>query len=160
MARQRVHASFDAEKWDFHEMTGTDHGIDCTLELIEEGEWHNHKIEGQIKGTKTPYILQNGSFSFPLETKTIRYGLSSSNAFVLFYVDVNGNDVYYLPLQDYFIANPQLFDKLMTNQDKISVHIPQDNVVSKDDMELQEIAKSIYVDGPGRQLHKYISEEI
>ena len=44
--------------------------------------------------------------------KTINYGLSSPIAFVLFYVDVDHGIVYYLPIQDYFIANPELFDAL------------------------------------------------
>ena len=37
------------------------------------------------------------------------------------------------------------------------VHIPIDNILSDDDFDLQEIAKSVYVDGPSRNLRKYDS---
>jgi len=91
-----------------------------------------------------------------MEIKTIRYGLGSSSAFVLFYVDNVNEIVYYLPIQEYFIANPKLFDKLDTEQKTMNVHIPIDNIVSEDDYNLQQIAKSVYVGGPSRRLHKVI----
>lgn len=116
-ARQCVHGAFDAEHWEYHEQTGNDHGIDCILELIEDSEYHNHKIEGQIKGTRVPKEIKDDCFSFPFDVKTIYYGLSSSNAFVLFLVDVDNKIVYYLPIQEYFIAHPDLFDRIeKTNQ--------------------------------------------
>lgn len=143
------------EHWEFHEYTGTDHGIDCTIELIENNMFINKKIEGQIKGTKFPKkLVNNNCFSFPLETKTINYGLSSPIAFLLFYVDLTNEIVYYLPIQDYFIANPVLFDTLENNQKTISLHIPCDNILNKNDFDLQQIAKSVYLDGPTRALHK------
>jgi len=89
-----------------------------------------------------------------METKTIMYGLGSSSAFVLFYVDNSNEIVYYLPIQDYFIANPNLFELLNSDQKTINVHIPLDNVVSEDDFDLQQIAKSVYVDGPASSLRK------
>ena len=30
-ARQIVHSSFDVEHWEYHETTGTDHGLDCII---------------------------------------------------------------------------------------------------------------------------------
>ena len=93
-------------------------------------------------------------FSFSLDVKTITYGLSSANAFVLFYMDVETEMVYYLPIQDYFIANPALFDQLEQNERKMSVHIPCDNLVFDNDFELQQIAKSTYIGGPSRNLRK------
>lgn len=154
-ARGLVHYKFPKEHWEYHEMTGADCGIDCLVELIEDEEYHNKKIEGQIKGTRSPNTISNGEFfSFPMELKTIRYGLGSSSAFVLFYVDNINEIVYYLPIQDYFISNPKLFDKLDTKQKTMNVHIPADNIISEDDYELQQIAKSVYVEGPSRSLHK------
>lgn len=95
-ARQIVHSSFDVEHWEYHETTGTDHGLDCIIELVENEEWGNKKIEGQIKGTKCPYILKNKKMiSFPFDIKTINYGLGSSITFVLFLVDVITKTVYY-----------------------------------------------------------------
>jgi len=154
-ARGIVHYKFPKKNWEYHEITGTDHGVDCIVELIENEEYHNKKIEGQIKGTHNPKLLKNNEFfSFSMEIKTIRYGLGSSSAFVLFYVDISTETVYYLPIQDYFISHPELFDKLDTNQKTMNVHIPIDNIVSSNDSDLQEIAKSVYVEGPSRNLRK------
>lgn len=154
-ARGIVHYRFPKENWEYHECTGTDHGIDCIIELVEKGEFINKKIEGQIKGCNCPQEMKTqNAFSFSMEVKTIKYGLGSSSAFLLFYVDNSREIVYYLPIQDYFIANPNLFELLNSDQKTISVHIPLDNVVSDDDYDLQQIAKSVYVDGPTSSLRK------
>lgn len=154
-ARKLVHYRFSSERWEFHEETGSDSGRDCIVELVEDGQWGNKKIEGQIKGTRAPKKLKGESgFAFSMSVKTINYGLSSPIPFVLFFVDVDEETVYYLPLQDYFIANPELFDRLEKNNCTLDVHIPADNIVSEDDFDLQQIAKSVYVDGPTRKLHK------
>lgn len=154
-ARKLVHYIFPSEHWEYREQTGNDNGVDCTIELIEQEEWTNRKLEGQIKGTRNPNKMKSKRcFSLPLDVKTITYGLGSAIAFVLFYVDVESEEVYYLPIQDYFIANPALFDQLENNESKMSLHIPCDNLVSKNDFELQQIAKSTYVGGPSRHLRK------
>lgn len=154
-ARKLVHYIFPSEHWEYREQTGNDNGVDCTIELIEQEKWTNRKLEGQIKGTRKPNKMKSENcFSFSLDVKTITYGLSSANAFVLFYVDVESEMVYYLPIQDYFIANPVLFDQLEHNQSKMNVHIPCDNLVSDNDFELQQIAKSTYIGGPSRNLRK------
>ena len=154
-ARKLVHNSFSAERWDYHEETGGDNGRDCIIELVENECFGNKKIEGQIKGTASPKQLkQEGCFTFSLDVKTINYGLSSPVAFVLLYVTVEDKQIYYLPLQDYFIANPELFDRLSENKTTLNVHIPCDNIVREDDYELQQIAKSIYVGGPSKRLRK------
>lgn len=158
-ARAIVHYKLNAEHWDYREETGNDYGRDCVIELSENNRWNNHKIEGQIKGTCKPALLKREKcFSFPMEIKTINYALGARSAFVLFYVDVEHEVVYYLPIQDYFIANKMLFDKLDTGQEKMNVHIPTDNILSNGDFDLQEIAKSVYVDGPSRALRKYNSK--
>ena len=154
-ARGIVHYKFPKEHWEYHECTGTDHGTDCIIELIENEEFINKKIEGQIKGCNCPQKMKReNAFSFPMEVKTIKYGLGSSSAFILFYVDNSNEIVYYLPIQDYFIANPNLFELLNSDQKTINVHIPLDNVVSEDDFDLQQIAKSVYIDGPASSLRK------
>ena len=122
---------------------------------MEDDQYVNKKIEGQIKGTRNPKRLNKEmAFTFQMGIKTINHGLSSSVAFVLFYVLVDEGIVYYLPIQDYFIAHPELFERLENNGLKLNVHIPLDNIVSDDDFELKQIAKSVYVDGPSRQLRK------
>ena len=154
-ARAIVHYQFDAEHWDFHEQTGNDYGVDCWIELSRNGAWNNEKIEGQIKGSKELKQIKSAPvFSFQMEKKTILYALNGSNAFVLFLVDVSKEIVYYLPLQDYFISDPKCFDSLDSDTESMAIHVPVDNILSRDDYDLQCIAQSRYIDGPGRALRK------
>lgn len=98
-------------------MTGRDNGLDCTVELVENEEWTNKKIEGQIKGTRSPRQLKNGdAFALEMEIKTIRYGLGSSCAFVIFYVDVEEETVYYLPLRTILSASPNYLTNWTTTK--------------------------------------------
>lgn len=158
-ARSLVHYKLPKNHWEFHEYTGTDHGVDCVIELVENEEYHNHKFEGQIKGSIKPKYLQNeNAISFPMDTKTINYGLSSRIAFVLLFVDIETEIVYYIPIQDYFISKPSLFDKLTTEQKTINIHIPCDNTISKDDFDLIQVAKSVYINGPSRDLKRIQGE--
>jgi hypothetical protein len=153
-ARSIVTYKLDAEKWEWHEQTGTDHGTDMVIELVENENFTNKKIEVQIKGRTSISVLKNGDISFGLDVKTVNYALSSSNAFVLFLVDVTSENVYYLPIQDYFIANPDKFDAVENNKTSVNVHISKDNVLNNEAYELCEIAKSVYINGSSRLLKK------
>ena len=68
--RAVVHYQLDADHWDYREETGNDYGRDCVIELSENNEWQNHKVEGQIKGTIAPKQVNN-EISFPMPVKTI-----------------------------------------------------------------------------------------
>lgn len=46
------------------------------------------------------------------------------------------------------------YDLLINGQKYISLHIPLDNVLSEEDFDLQQIAKSIYIDGPSKNLYR------
>mgnify|MGYP001681584464 CR=1 FL=1 len=154
-ARKLVHGKFSSLRWEYREITGMDNGEDCILELIENEQWTNRKLEGQIKGTRNLKILKGGEYiSFDMEIKTINYGLSCSNSFILFYVDVDKEIVYYLPLQKYFISNRELFDKLKKNKSKVTVHIPVKNVVSDEDSDLCKHAKKLYKNGSSCELEE------
>jgi len=144
----------DAEKWEWHEQTGTDHGTDIVLELSEDGKFSGKKIEGQIKGRKKIKVLKSGTITFDLDVKTVNYALGSSNAFVLFLVDVNEEKTYFLPLQEYFINNPNKIDDAENNVTSVTVHLnPDENLVDNGDV-LVELSKSAYVGGPSKNLHK------
>lgn len=132
--------------WEFHEITGTDHGTDMIIEYIEDNEFKNHKVECQIKGTTiiNKYKTQN-YISFPLDVKTINYALNCRNAFMLVLVDVISENVYYKTLQDYFIANKWCFEKLKTNGSKMNIRIFEEDLLLKEnDFDLQNVAKSSY----------------
>lgn len=156
-ARKLVHFVFSCQRWEYREVTGMDNGVDCTIELIEDEQWTNKKLECQIKGTKNLKVLKGEEYiPFSMEIKTINYGLSCSNTFILFYVDVVQAKVYYLALQDYFISNRELFDRLENNKSTVTLHIPIKNVVSDEDSDLREHAKKLYKNGPSRDLIEVI----
>lgn len=151
--RAIVHYCLNAEHWDYKEETGNDYGRDCIIELSENNEWCNHKIEGQIKGTLQPRITNNNEISMPVSVKTIEYALGSPIAFILFVANTKTNDVYYQCLQHYFIEHREYFDKL--DQKTINIRIPITQSLESNDELLQLWAKTTYVGGPGRTLHEY-----
>ena len=150
-----LHFKLDADHWDYREETGNDYGRDCVVELSENDEWLNHKVEGQIKSTASPKFV--GDFvSFPMPVKTIEYALGTHTSFILFVVDTKKEYVYYQCVQQYFIDNKELFDKL--NQQTINIHIPVSQNLSVDDKLLQNWARSTFIDGPGKGLRLYDNE--
>lgn len=133
--------------WEFHEQTGTDHGTDMIIELIEDDKFKNNKIECQIKGTTILKKYRTKKYiSFPIDIKTLNYALNCKNAFMIVLVDVITEKIYYKPIQDYFIANIEYFDKLKMNKKKMSIHFDDNDELCEDnEFDLQNIAKSIYI---------------
>ncbi|MBP3255309.1 MAG: DUF4365 domain-containing protein [Clostridia bacterium] len=133
--------------WEFHDLTGTDHGTDMIIEYIEDEEFKNNKIECQIKGTMNlKKMIKKDHISFSLDVKTINYALNCKYAFILFVVDVNCEDVYYIAIQDYFIANPDCFEKLKNNTNSMSIFFSaKDKLDEENDYELIQCAKSVYI---------------
>ena len=69
-ATQILFYQLDADHWDYKQITGNDVGRDCILELSENNQWKNHKIEGQIKGQRKPNMILKDQFvSFPMDVK-------------------------------------------------------------------------------------------
>ena len=160
-ARAIVHYQIDADHWVYTEAPDEEVGRDCILELSENYRWTDHRIECQIKGSRNPNALKKGeTLSYALETRTIEYALGRRNAFVLFYVDIVREDVYFVCIQDAFIENKDLFDKLDGSQETVNVRIPRGNLLRSNDAALQDIARSLYFDGPGRGLTKYLQEQM
>lgn len=152
--RAIVHFQIDSNHWDYREETGNDYGRDCVIELSENDEWRNHKIEGQIKATGAVKKIEGGAYiSFPMPVKTIEYALGASTAFVLFVADTETNDVYFQCVQDYFIDNNHLFAKL--EQGTINIRIPISQNLANGDELLQQLAKVTFVDGPGQSLKRH-----
>ena len=143
-ARSIVHYKLNADNWEYKEETGKDVGRDCIIELSENNEWRNHKIEGQIKGRSSINKLCNGDITFPFEVKTINYALSSSIPFVLFLADITKEIVYYLPIQKYFLENPQEYKKAKKEQGTINVHISPACTLPEDEDNLIKIATLTY----------------
>lgn len=154
-ARAIVHRGFNSLYWEYREETGCDVGVDCIFELVEDEKWTGDRLLCQVKGTTTPnFLCKTKCISINMKVSTLNYALNQGYSFLVLYVDVNDDTIYYLPVQEYFIANKTLFDKLESGQDNISLHIPSDNVVLNDINNLIELAKSRYVGGPGKNLRK------
>lgn len=160
-ARAILPNKLDLNHWDYHELNGSDNGTDMVIEFIENDEFHNDKIECQIKGTANIEKMNTKKgISYPLEIKTTNYGLSCSYAFVLFLVDVNEEKVYYLPIQDYFNSNPTYFKKIETNNATINVHIPYSSLITDNDLELCKLALSVYVRTEPNKIIKTYKREL
>lgn len=140
-----LHYVLDTDHWEYRQETGNDVGRDCTLELSEDNQWKNHKIEGQVKGRKDLNEILNGQYiSVPIYVKTINYALQSPIAFVLFVIDTTNEIVYYQCIQEHFINRPELLHKLLTGQDKVNIRIPKSNILPQQDKALQKLATAIY----------------
>lgn len=144
-----LHYKLNYEHWEFRLETGVDRGRDCIIEYIMENEWHNNIIQCQVKGTKTPetYLLKNEDvFSYNLDKKYINYALGSTNASVLFLCDLKNEVVYYLPVQEFFINNPDKYINLRnTKTESLNVHIPVTCTVDKNnDIMLRKLSQTNY----------------
>lgn len=158
-ARAIVHYQINADRWIYREETGTDVGIDCRLELSEDDEFHANRVEVQIKGTKVieNYRLKHSEvYSYPVDLKTINYGLSCSSPFAFFLVDVVQEKVYVVPLQTKFIETPDMnkrvVDASQNKQTKFSLHFPVSQVLPGFEEELVHFSKMSFVGAPGEEL--------
>jgi len=141
-----LHYKIDSEHWEYRLETGNDVGRDCTIELTEDNEWRNNKIEGQVKGQTNPNLILKGEYiSFPMDLKTINYALNSRYAFVLFVVDITNEIVYYQAIQEYFISCPSRYEKKNEDQKTINIRIQVSNMISESDSELQNLARRTYI---------------
>lgn len=149
-----VHFVLNPSHWQYREETGPDVGKDVSFEYINEHEWHDGIIRGQVKGTRILEKLtlkKEQAFSWRLDKKTINYALNSKDAFLLFVGDLNTNRVYYLPIQDFFIANPEAYEVMSKGTKSMTLHIPFSNEVTREnDGELVELTKASYSLKDGR----------
>ena len=134
-AESIIHYQFDKNTWSYV-IESKDRGLDCHLELIEEGEYRNNRLDCQIKGTLSPKISFGKCISFALDVKTIGYALNSKSAFVLLVVDVSREKIYFVCLQDYFKKN-----EYRDNSSTQVIHIPLENTYPEKEEFLIELAK-------------------
>lgn len=114
---------FNARRWAFGCSEWQDHGVDYSFEYVQDGFFHGFRLLGQVKGSSHLKFGNADSFSYALPVKTANYAVECSQPFVLFVVDLISATAYYLPLQDYFIANRDKYEKLKVNTSTISVRI-------------------------------------
>lgn len=123
IGRQIVHATFDANNWEYHEKTGGDYGVDAELEYSHNNEFRNEKFECQIKATRKLKRNTKGNIVFnQFPVKTLNYALSSALVFIFLLVDVTTKSVYYLKL-DHSVIPQKEYNKQKT----ITLYIPQNN---------------------------------
>lgn len=132
---------FDTDIWDFKGKENHDHGVDYSFEFIENSEYRGYRILAQIKG-RSKYSVRGSEIVFDFPVITANYAIGCAEPFVLFLVDLEEYRAYYLPIQDYFIANADKMRALEINKSSVRVFIPLNNTI--DDPELKEVAKSQY----------------
>lgn len=131
----------DMKTWDFIGFDKNDHGVDCSFEYIENNEYHGFRILGQLKSSSNLRVVDSRIvFDFPVGTAN--YAIGCSQPFLFFLVDLSNREAFYLPLQDFFIANPDKMIALNKNESTIRVFIPNKNKVG--DERIREIAKCQY----------------
>ena len=140
---QQLFYKLNVEVWAPNGSDNTDHGMDYGFEYIEDGQYKSYRIFSQIKSTQKINIA-NSVVRFDLPVKTATYAISSSAPFVLFVVDLNTETPYYICLQDYFINNSDSLKSIQNNKSTIRIKIPIKQTVTRDDVGLQNIAKSQY----------------
>lgn len=140
---QILFSKLDTEHWVCNSKDTFDHGVDYGFEFIENSEFKGYRIISQIKSS-SKLIVKNGHIPFDFPVKTAAYAIGSAQPFVFFLVDLKTEIVYYILLQDYFIANENKMQDAKNNAYTVRVFVPTDNIVSYDDADLTEIAKSQY----------------
>jgi hypothetical protein len=141
-ARKLVPNVFPNE-WEHREVTGRDYGIDMEIELFEKGNPTGQILLLQIKGTAKAIFSHNSKyFSFPLETKTIKYAERFVTPFLLIVCPVNEKPIkaYYLWLQDYIRTCLDIDKKKWRNQKKVTLHIPLNNTMPNNENHLSYIS--------------------
>jgi len=64
-----------------------------------------------------------------------------------------------LPIQDYFIGNPDKFEAAEKNISTVTVHINPNYNLDDNGDSLLEIIKNVYIGGPSRNLRKVLIDE-
>jgi hypothetical protein len=140
-AYKLVRSVLSQNGWKCEDTFDKDSGTTCILDLTIG----QYKIYGCAKGTTScmsDKLKKESYFPLKISTKTINYALNKAQSFVVFYVFTKEKKIYYLPIQEYFLENQKYNKK--SSQDTIILHIPCDNVVSRDDLKLRELAEKIY----------------
>ena len=133
--RQIVHSIFNVERWEYHEITGNDYGVDACIEYCNNGEFRNEKFDCQIKATGKIKILKNNNISFnSFPVITYNYAKNGRTPFVFLLVDIEMFKVYY-----FFINNFDVKKENYNSQKTITINIPQNNCIN--DNEKEFIAK-------------------
>lgn len=139
--RQLAFSSLNANLWEYHEITGSDFGIDGEVEFSHDGEFRNERFYCQIKGTEKLTILKDKktiSFNeFPV--KTLNYALNSRIPFFLFLSDVTNEMVYFVLLNDELITNAEY-----NEQKTITIHLPLENCIQTNEQKLVDELLSFY----------------
>lgn len=139
--RQLVISSFDADRWDYHEKTGGDYGVDAEFEFSNNNEFRNEKFECQIKATTNINFIKNKSIisfnNFPV--KTLNYALNSRLPFFFLLADITNSAVYFLLIDDECVFNAKY-----GSQQTTTLHIPVSNRLETNESKLIKQMLSFY----------------
>jgi hypothetical protein len=104
-----------------------DYGIDLTLELFKKDQPTGQIALIQVKGT-TKSFEQQKKLSFP--TRTVEYSLLFQQPFFVFYTSVTDKKTYFVWIQKYVQTVLNASQKSWRQQDSITIHFPEENLLS------------------------------
>ena len=140
--KSKVDGFYDNGDALFREISGFDYGIDGMIELFENTCPTGEIALVQIKGTENK-IMPLKTFegvSCSITTSNIQYAFQNNLPVILLYVSIKDSIIYYECLNN--VSNSISDEKM--NQDKITIRIPNENMI-QDDMEpIFRIIKSFY----------------
>lgn len=143
-ASYRVFSNTIPDEWIVRNVTERDYGIDCYIEISENGFMTGKLLSVQIKGS-ADIIPRNGN--------TVYYGVSSSEfnywyslpVPVLFvYVDLSTDEVFYCNIKQYVRSHYDFF----TEQQLKNITIPNSDKLRKDTSE--QLIMHLYTQETGR----------
>jgi hypothetical protein len=129
-----------------------DYGVDFEVELVDQNIVSGNRIWLQLKATKhceinTAVFLVRDKYpedlevdekgnvcvsyiSFALSTKELHYALQCAFPLLLFVADLEGHDIYWIPIRDEVVGTLSQRNPKWTAQESATLHIPTWNRLS------------------------------
>lgn len=115
------------DDWLVRSLEERDYGIDLQVELFDDASPTGGIALIQVKGTCEKVGGAPTLSGFP--TKTVEYALLFPQPFFVFYVSIPDNKAHFVWLQKYAATELTQTTPNWRNQDSISIHFPEENVL-------------------------------
>lgn len=129
-----------------------DYGIDHEIEIVETGLVSGKILFIQLKSSDT-HSVENGVIKYQFETSKLQYYLKKDVPVIIVLVDLNSKKSYWLFAQEYVYEQIQKAKQTWTQQETITLKIPEGNVWS----DCLSILRDIAFHGPFYLVMKRIS---
>jgi len=97
----------------FRSLTPDNSGIDCEVELVEQGNMSAKLLKGQIKAGKSYIYSETGKIvKVRIEKKYLDHWNAMNLPVILFFYDPESKKIYWKSIKEYLIIEPKLLKKL------------------------------------------------